>query len=241
MSGQYKDGDPGFSILRPGETVPAARGGPADGGDFGWIRTGILDRMRNRRLARALEEHTAGLKLTTEYTHQAARYEEARQALALARERASLLPLATERDRERLKHELVAAQLELEALLQERQRAVEIADADHKIALIARKAEKLEAKARVKEAKRALKQAGKKPKGQSAADDMPEEFRRHWQTEQDVHRNRSESDARIAAIYDRARAERRNLSAEEIEEVDALANAADGAESEVRRRAASDF
>ena len=57
----------------------------------------------------------------------------------------------------------------------------------------------------------------------------------------EVRRNRSEADARISAIYTRAAAERRQLTAQELDEVAALTSAAAAAEDSVRRGRASGF
>src|SRR5439155_14014617 len=104
----------------------------------------------------------------------------------------------------------------------------------------AREEKRLQAKRRIKEAKRALKQKGKSAEA-PAAKNGPEEFHRAYATEQRVRANLSEGETRIASIYQRAQAERRNLTPEEIEEIDAIADSASAAESDVRRRAASGF
>jgi hypothetical protein len=202
------------------------------------VQPGPVGRWRGRRFAKAVKEQAAGVVIATEYYTQAAAFERARQGLVLAHQEAALLPLKLETQRQQLQGQLLQGQVHLDAMLQERQQAAELAAAEHQIELLNRKSEKLEAKARIKNAKRALKDAGKK-KREAPVDDTPEEFRRHWQTEQRVRENRSEAQRRVAEIYDTARRERRNLSPDEIEEMDALADAAEAAEADVRRRAAS--
>lgn len=237
----YKDGDSGFSILRPGEGVPAPTG-PAEGGDFGWVKTGPLDRWRGARVARSIEGLTRGLKTTTGYNVAATKYEESRQALALVRERGDLLPLQKAQDRERLETEIVQGRLAADAMVQEHQQAMALAAKDHEIELLNRKAEKLQAKARVKEAKRALKEAGKKKAPQAAAgSEGPAEFERHYQTAQKAKGNLSEGKRRVREIYAAAADERRQLTDEEMMEVDAINDAARAAADEVRRGAASDL
>jgi hypothetical protein len=82
---------------------------------------------------------------------------------------------------------------------------------------------------------------GRSRDAEPAGDEMPEPLRRHYATEQEVHANVTEAQRRAQAIRDRAAAQRRNLTNEEIEEIDALEDAAQAAADSIRRGAASDL
>ncbi len=239
MTRKYQDGDPGFSLMRPGDFLPSEHG-PATGGDFSWVKGTWFERMRGRSIARSIAELKDGLELSTEYQQAAKAYEESRQALALAREQAAFSPMKLEQEKQRLQAQLLGIQGELEAIVYRRQ----LAQADHGIAMLEREEQRLAAKLRIKKQKlkrRELKAQRKKqvtPLDDAPTDDPPEAFRRFWSTEEEVRTNRSFADDRVGAIYRRAAAERRQLTDNELEEIDALTNAASGAESEIRRRAA---
>lgn len=240
----YRDGDPKFSVLRPGDhnlPVGAGRGGPVGGfataDDFGWVRPSIVTRFQEWRRVGAVRRYTGGLETAARYNRAAADYVRARGELVYAAQQAALVPLKIERDRQQIEAEIVQGRVAFDAMLQSAQSAAEQSAAEHQIAMEQLEERRLRAKAKRKEAKRALKGARRDPEP-APQGDGPEAFRRHWATEQEVRRNRSAAEARIAQIYERARAERRTLSPEEVEAVDALADSAEAAEADVRRRAA---
>jgi hypothetical protein len=242
MTRKYQDGDAEFSLIRPGDSLPSEHG-PVTSRDFHWVKGSLLERLRGRSVARSIEELKGGLELAAQYQHAAKAYEESRQALALAREQAAFLPIKLEQERQRLTAQLLAVQGELEEIVRRR----ELAQADHEILLLEREEQRLAMKLRIKKMKlkRRDMKAERQQRQPTAADrpteDAPEAFGRYWATEQEVRRNRSAADERVEAIYRRAAAERRQLSDDELEEVDALTNAASGAEGEIRRRAAGDL
>lgn len=227
----YPD-DGRVTIIPPGANLPSAEQG------FDWVDTSWRARRRGRALARTIEGHTGGLRISRTYTEAATAYERACQDLEYARQQRALLPLKVERDRQHLHADILQGQSALNRMLQEAEQAAEISAADHQIAMIERKERKLAAKTRLKARKRDAKGMERAAPAPSTSN-TPEEFTRAWATEERVRRNRSEADRLIDAIYDRARAERRNLTADEVEEIDALQDSAAAAESEVRRRSAS--
>jgi hypothetical protein len=151
-----------------------------------------------------------------------------------------LLPLKIEAQRQQLHGEILQGQMHMDAVLREHQHAAELAEIEHKTARRHAKADKLEAEIRIKELERALKAAGKKKKKKEEppVDNRPEEFKRAWAMEERVRQNRSAADEQMDAIFEKARRERRNLTADEVEQIDMLRDSANAAESEVRRRAA---
>ena len=240
--GTHRPGDPTYELLPPGSDVhskPAtALSVSALALDFAGISTSFSSRWHGRRLARRIEELTEGQRISAEYAVSATANEQAKQGLELAQRQAALIPLKIERERQQLQGQLLEGQVVLSAILQRHQNEAELAAADHELALLERRERKLTLKARIKAKKREL----RGPKDEQPADDgTTDAFRRHYKTETRVRANRSEADVRIAAIYARAQAERRNLSDDEIEEVDALTDAAEAAEADVRRGAAGGF
>jgi hypothetical protein len=119
---------------------------------------------------------------------------------------------------------------------QRRQQQIE--EEDHRIEMMQRDLAQLDLIAEITDR---IAAARRKRAETAPADNTPEEFRRAWATEERVRVNRSEAEIRIDAIYARARAEVRDLTQDEIEEVDALVNTADAAEDTIRRGAASDL
>src|SRR6266536_2678333 len=77
MTRKYQDGDPGFSLMRPGDFLPSEHG-PATGGDFSWVKGTWFERMRGRSIARSIAELKDGLELSTEYQQAAKAYDESR-------------------------------------------------------------------------------------------------------------------------------------------------------------------
>jgi hypothetical protein len=143
------ESEPGVEIYGPGESLPTALdrgpvGRPAQGHDFDWMQPGPIGRWRGRRLAKAVNGQAAGVAIATEYYTQAAAFESARQELVLAHQEAALLPLKLQTHRQQLQEELLHGQMHLDAVLQERHQAADLAEAEHQIELLNRKAEKLE-------------------------------------------------------------------------------------------------
>jgi hypothetical protein len=241
----YKDGR-GMEIYRPGEPVPAVPDrGPigyhAEQGEFASVRSGPLVRFKGRGVLKTIHQHTKGLEIAAQYHTQAAAVERAQHARILAHHEAALLPQKLELQRLQLDEQLLQERMHMDAMLRDHQREAELAEIQHKTARQHAKGDRLEAEIRIKELKRALKDAGKKKKEAPATpiDDIPPEYKRASAVEKQVQRNRDAAEAEIDAIYAQARRERRHqLTAEEIEKVDAAQNSADAAESEVRRRAA---
>lgn len=229
------DDDDRVTIYPPGAPLPTEAG--RQGREFTSVDTSWRVRRRGRALARTIQGLTGGLKITAEHTDAETALEKSRQELERVRGETALLPLQLERQRHELHRHLLTEQLRIEEMLAQHHRSTELAQADHELALAARKEEKLAAKLRRKRLKLDLERLSERHEP-PAEDDTPPEFRRHWKTEQRARANRSEAEQRIMAIYERARVERRGLSADEIEEVDALADAAEAAEADVRRRAA---
>jgi|GEM_PF-6786465 len=118
-----------------------------------------------------------------------------------------------------------------------RAREREIEEEGHRIELLKRDLIALDLMVEIRERITAARRSG----NGTAADATPEAFRRHHAMAREVLRNRSAAQVQIDDIYLRAAAERRPLRDDEIEQVDALANADAGAEAEVRRGAASDL
>jgi hypothetical protein len=71
--------------------------------------------------------------------------------------------------------------------------------------------------------------------------EMPEPLARHYATEQRVQTSRRRAERLIQETLQRAEAEGRELTDDEIEDIDALKNAAAGAEDTIRRGDATDF
>jgi hypothetical protein len=242
----YRDGDPRFEIIRPEDTMPTAYRGPAEGNDFAWVKPTWLDRLRGRSMVKSLVVLNDGLRLATEYNQQAAVYEQSRQAIIHARNQEQLLPLKLEQERSEYELVLVRSQCAIQDELERRKRV----HLEHKRAIIEQKGARQTAKARIKQNKRARRAAreadrrrpfAETPPPAQFVDDGPEAFQRHFKTMQEAKRNLSEGERRIRAIYARAAAERRQLTEEELLEVDAIADAAQAAEDEVRRSGASDL
>jgi hypothetical protein len=118
-----------------------------------------------------------------------------------------------------------------------RTRQREIEEESHRIELLKRDLIALDLMVEIRERITAARRLG----NGTLADATPEAFRRHHAMAQEILRSRSAAQAKIDDIYLRAAAERRPLSDDEIEQVDALANADAGAEAEVRRGGASDL
>jgi len=244
----FKDGDPRFSLARPGERMPGEYTGPAQGGDFSWVRTSWFDRLRGRQVTRAVAELTEGLKEATGYNYQAAAYEHSKQVHALARREEELLPLKHEQRRANLELGIVETQCAISEVLEKRERA----QAEHRRVMIEQKGQKQAAKARNKNHKRARREARQaarearyamrdRPAAARPADTGPEAFNRHYRTMEEAKRNTLEGERRIQAIYAAAAAQRRHLTDDEMLEVDAINDAAQAARDEVRRTGASDF
>jgi hypothetical protein len=75
----------------------------------------------------------------------------------------------------------------------------------------------------------------------ASGSDAPEAFHRHYAANEEALRSRSEAQRRIDEIFLRAAAERRPLTDDEIQEVDAIADADRTSQAEIRRGAASDL
>jgi hypothetical protein len=136
-----------------------------------------------------------------------------------------LLPLQMEQLRLTLEHELAQARAVAEAQHVER--------ADQRV--------RRERRWRLEQQDLEMELAARRQAVAAPADNTPDAFRRHYAMGLEVHRNRGEADRRIEEIYMRAAAERRPLTDGEIEQVDQIADAASGAEDEVRRSSASDL
>lgn len=118
-----------------------------------------------------------------------------------------------------------------------RTRQREIEEESHRIELLKRDLIALDLMVELRERITAARQSG----NPAPADATPEAFRRHHAMAAEILRSRSAAQAKIDDIYLRAATERRPLTDDEIEQVDALANADAGAEDEMRRGAASDL
>jgi len=230
------------TVFPPGSNLPAQQPSPADGDDFDWVQSGFLARRRGHALARTIDELAGGLEIAAKYNIAAKAYEESRQALAHARDQASLLPLKLEVQRERLNAEILQGQAHFNRVLQAHRQAAEVAAADHEIDMLRREEERRRLKLCI--AKLKLEKEGLRPASGPTAPawgDGPEAFQRHFKTMQEAKRNVTEGQRRIETIYARAAAERRQLTDDELLEVDAIADAAQAAEDEVRRGGASDL
>jgi hypothetical protein len=117
------------------------------------------------------------------------------------------------------------------------ERRRELAAEDFRIEMFRRDIAQLDLIAEIRERIAAM----RPPKLAASVDDTPEAFRRHYQTSQEILRNRSEAQRKIDEIYLRAASDRRPLSDSEAEEVDAISDADSAAQAEVRRSAASDL
>jgi hypothetical protein len=149
-----------------------------------------------------------------------------------------LAPLQWEHLRLTLLSQIATAQQELDDARDQaanRDRGRQLDEQAHQLTMLRKRIEHVGAEDELRQNIAAMRQA----KVATPTDNTPEEFRRNWRTERRVRANRSEAELRIDAIYTQARAERRNLTPEEIEEVDALADAGEAAEADVGRRAAS--
>jgi hypothetical protein len=118
-----------------------------------------------------------------------------------------------------------------------RTRGREIEEENHRIELLKRDLIALDLMVELKERITAARRSG----NAAPPDATPEAFRRHHAMAKEILRTRSAAQAAIDDIYLRAAAERRPLTDDEIEQIDALANADTGAEADVRRGAASDL
>lgn len=247
----YRDGDAGYTVMGPRESLPTRHNGslprqytgPAQGSDFDWVDPSIIQRFLGRGRRKALKILNDNLGLSVEYNHQAAAYELSQQAIIHAQNQAALLPLRLEEERSERRLRVLRTHGAMRDEVERRERA----EVEHERRMTELKGERKSAKSRNKQAKRARRRA-RQAERQPPRDDRPppasygpDAFHRHYRTAEEVRDNLSEGERRIREIYARAAAERRQLTAEELEEVDAIADAARAAADEIRRTGASDL
>jgi hypothetical protein len=156
-----------------------------------------------------------------------------------------LLPLKFEHEQSALQLSIVQTHGAMRDELERRERA----RLEHKRQITELKGANKAAKSRNKQAKRARRRARDaerhrgydqspppRPNGGGAA-----AFHRHYRTMEEVRANLSEGERRLQEIYGRAAARRRNLTDDEMMEVDAIKDAMRAAKDEVIRTGASDL
>ena len=196
-------------------------------------------RARGRAVGLSIMQDVA--ERATRLNEAATELEKSNQALQLERGRSALVPVAVEREITKAKSDAEAA---MDERLDEGARRFERRQresATSELALLNAERDELQIQVEIKRLKEELHGKPPEPAPTEPRDDAAEVFARHIRTEETVKRSRSAADKRIDAIYARAAAERRQLTDDEIEEVDALGDAAKAAESELRRSAASDL
>ena len=145
------------------------------------------------------------------------------------------VPLQLERQTAAIHRQIVEAQTDVDRALYHR----ETAHNDQRIERLKHEERELEARIRIRQLEAELAGLINPSLGSAPPNsDTPEAFRKHWATER-----RSAATARrrkpVSPRFMQAPRRAPAAHPDEIEEVDALASAAQGAESEVRRRAAS--
>jgi hypothetical protein len=241
----YRDGDSRFEIMRPGELRPTAYQGPTEGRDYAWVRPGIIDRWMNRRRGKSLAVNYENLRLATNYNIQTAEYVKSEQAIVHARNQERLLPLKYEAEETDWQLKIIQTEATMSDELERRERAQQ----EHKRRMAELKGERKATKSRNKQARRARRRARDAERRRSTYDQGPppptsggaEAFQRHYQTHQHAAASLSEGRRRRREIYARAEAERRNLTEDEMLEVDAIDDAAEAGADEMRRTGASDL
>lgn len=235
---KYRDGDRGYDIIRPGERMPGEYVGPAEGGDFGWLRPSPWERFRNRGKGKSLKILNDNLGLATDYNRKTAEHIRSKHDIAHAQNEGQLLPLKFEQEQSQIQLGILRNHGAMADELERRERARQ----EHKLKMIQLKGGRKSAKARNKQEQRARR------RGRQPIDHQPEPptsgpaaFNRHYRTVQEANMNRWEGERRIQEIYGRAAAAKRQLTPEELEEVDAIDDAARAAADEVRRTGASDL
>lgn len=245
---KYRDGDDGYDIIGPGERLPGEYTGPAERGDFGWVKPTWLERFRGKRKGDTLAILNENLGLATNYNNQAAAYIRSQQAIVHARNQERLLPLKIEEEQSAAQLRIVRNHGAISDELERRERA----QREHKRRMTELKGAAKAAKSRNKQARRARRRArdaerrrdydqsppppSSRPNGGGAA-----AFHRHYRTMEEVKANLSEGERRLHEIYGRAAAQRRNLTDDELMEVDAITDAMRAAKDEVIRTGASDL
>lgn len=197
----------------------------------------VLGDLRQRRLER--EQHAALLPLETER-----------------------LRLALEQDHTRARAEIEAQRAETAELRARRERRLQLDEEEFQIRRMELAARRAAAEAKLREATALAELRGRADRHRAEADahrtlaeaeklrrsamgsngeGMPEHLRQHLAAELEIKRNRAPAAQLAQAIRDRAKAEGRDLSVDEVELIDLYESAAAAAEETIRRAAASDF
>lgn len=244
----YRDGDDEYTIIRPGDQVPGHYTGPAERGDFSWMNSTWLERFRGKQKGKSLQILNENLGLATNYNNQHAAYIRSQHAIVEANNDERLLPLKAEARQAELQLSIVRTHGAIHDDLERRERA----QLEHKRRITELKGAAKAAKSRNKQQRRARRRARDaerrrdydqsppppppRPNGGGAA-----AFHRHYRTMEEVKTNLSEGERRLQEIYGRAAAQRRNLTDDEMMEVDAITDAMRAAKDEVIRTGASDL
>ena len=234
---KYRDGDDGYDIIRPGERMPTEYTGPAERGDFAWVRPTLPARWRGVRIGKTLKILNDNLGQEIQYNEQTAAFVRTKHAIVEAHDEERLLPLKFEQKQATLQLSIVKT---LGAIKDEMERG-ERERLEHKRQMAELKSRDKQAKrarrrARDAERRRSFDQPQRPPTGGGAA-----AFHRHYRTMEEVRANLSEGESRLQEIYGRAAARRRNLTDDEMMEVDAIQDAMRAAKDEVIRTGASDL
>lgn len=215
-----------------GEVLPPERRGSAVSSDFAWVDTSWGAARKATKVAATVTVLTQGLEKCREYNEAALRYELSAQQLAAVRaqgrSQAELLPFRAERQMAVVYKEIVEAQTDVDRAIHARQ-----------ISQLRHEEQTLEVRLRIRRLEAELGNLSRPAPATPPPDATPQAFTRAWATEKAVRENRAPANSRITEIYARCASERRVPTADELEEIDALNSAAEGAESEVRRGAAS--
>jgi hypothetical protein len=241
----YRDGDDRYELIRPGEHLPGQYTGPAEGGDFAWLRPTWLERFRGKRKGKSLETANKNLRSATDYNNNTAGYIRSKHGIIEAHNEGHLLPLKAEYQKANLQLSIVQTHGAIHDELERRDRA----QLEHQRRMTELKGERKSAKSRNKQAKREQRRARQAERQRSTYDRQPppsphngaEAFRRHYEARQHAGDSLAEGKWRRHEIYARAEAEGRNLTEEDMLELDAIDDAARAGADEMRRTGASDL
>jgi hypothetical protein len=222
-------------------------------GDLGWIDPSWATRQYNRQVAKALVEMTTQRRTATGLLHATTQYEQQRVALREVQERARVIPYKidleiseVQKRQERARHDAEMAAQEKCRKQHEAERRQELAEQDHLIAMLKRKAEIARLEGILSEPTAAPKPKRKsKPEAPAVEpapeDQVPDVLRRHLAEQDEVKVNRAEAARRVTAIHERAAADGRDITDDEQDEIDAIQEALARAEAEIRQGGASDL
>lgn len=277
------------NALVPVPSVPAWQARPVPEVAIFHARFGLGggNRRKATRLVNDIGIATDVLNANTQFTKAAEALEIARNVAESAHARREFLPLRMTQERLGLEQQLFKATSDVEAAREEvqeqrvdRERHRQLATEDYEIAKLKKKAQKLEASARIAAAAAQLANAPllgaarseselfqakeeafrhqadaeserrrwneeRRKRGEvvppEEKDTMPPTLARHYATEHEVKENLNAAALRAQAIREQAVREGRDISPDEIEELDILENAAIAAEQSIRRGGASDI